>query len=190
MTGPTTPPAGFKGPRKRRPKSLRGSLTRTWLTRLGIALGLGLVIGAGIGVTGVNILEPGQPAGADSLQMVLDSIARGTTPIPAPRETAPAPAPPAAAPDSAVVETVSVPDLVGVDEGGARSALEDVGLTVAGTEFRASRSPAGTVLATVPVFGSAVARGTAVTLVLSDGRAPVDSLSQPMTASPLSFFEP
>lgn len=189
MSDPTTPPAGFKGPRKRRPKSLRGSLTRTWLIRLGIALGLGLAIGAGIGVTGVNILEPGQPAGADSLQMVLDSITRGTTPIPAPRDSAPV-APQAAAADTATPATVSVPDLVGVDEGGARSALEDVGLTVAGTEFRASRSPAGTVLATVPVFGSAVARGSAVTLVLSDGRAPVDSLSEPTSASPFSVFLP
>ena len=184
MTDPTSPP-GFKGPRKRKPTSLRGSLTRAWLVRLGVALGLGLVIGAGVGVTGVNILEPGQPAGADSLQMVLDSITRGATPIPAPRDSAPVSPPQAAAPDTVIAETVSVPDLVGVDEGGARSALEDVGLTVAGTEFRASRSPAGTVLATVPVFGSAVSRGTAVTLVLSDGRAPVDSLSpQPSVFDP------
>ena len=100
MTAPASP-SRFKGPRRRKPKSLRGSLARVWLIRLGVALALGLVIGAGIGVTGVNMLEPGQPAGADSLQMVLDSITRGTTPIPAPREGAAAPSPQASAPDSA-----------------------------------------------------------------------------------------
>jgi len=151
-----------------------------WLIRLGAALGAGLAIGAAIGVVGVNTIEPGRPQQADSLQIMLDSIARGQTPATA-RDTADADD---AADDAAANtkapsadSTIVVPDLVGVEEGAARTALADAGFMVGGTEFRSSRSPTGTVLATQPVSGAAVARGTTVSLILSDGRAPADSVT-------------
>jgi hypothetical protein len=128
---------------------------------------------------GVNTLEPGRPSEPDSLQLLLDSIARGTaaagtSPRSANSAAGSASEPP---PDTAVAATneVNVPDLIGLEEGIARVSLHSADLTVGPVEFQPSASPIGTVLATVPVFGTAVARRSAITLVLSDGRPPVDT---------------
>lgn len=161
-------------------RNRRASLRRLWLIRLGSALAAGLAIGATIGVVGVNTIEPGRPQQADSLQIMLDSIAQGQTPAGALDTAAADVAPGAPAADSTLPgadSSIVVPDLVGVEEGAARTALADAGFAVGGTEFRASRSPTGTVLATSPAFGTAVARGTTVSLILSDGRAPADSVT-------------
>ena len=88
---------GGSAPRaQKKSASRRASLTRVWLIRLGIAVGVGLMIGAGAGVATVNTLEPGHAAQPDSLQLMLDSIARGTVPVQkagaaAPVREAPAP---------------------------------------------------------------------------------------------------
>ncbi|MES2523699.1 MAG: PASTA domain-containing protein [Gemmatimonadota bacterium] len=167
-------------------RSKRASEARVWLLRFAIVLGVGLVVGAGGGVIGVNTLEPGRPSEPDSLQVLLDSIARGTTPASGASADSDGDGDvPDTALDSmnravdtivAAPDTVSVPDLIGVEEGAARTIILGNGLTVGPVEFRASATPAGTVIATIPVFGTAVDRGTAVSLVLSDGRPPVDTL--------------
>ena len=175
----STPPGG------KRSNSKRASLTRLWGIRLGIVLAAGFIAGATAGVVGVNTLEPGRSAAPDSVQVLLDSIAKGMTPpkssaresearttIPRPVESDRPVDPPAGN-----LDDIAVPDLVGSEEGAARSTLTSAGLNVGMIEFRASASPAGTVLATVPVFNAKVKRGTAVALVLSDGRGPGDTLS-------------
>ena len=46
----------------------KGSATgRTWLIRLAVAGVVGIALGAGVGVAGVNRLDPGRPGQADSL---------------------------------------------------------------------------------------------------------------------------
>ncbi len=162
-------------------RSTRASLTRVWGIRLGIALAAGLVAGATVGIVGVNTLEPGRPQQADSLQLMLDSIAKGQSPVAVKERVVTEVQPAAPTVDSAPSnnETVSIPDLVGVEEGMARKVLTDSGLAVGASEFRESKSPLGTVLSTVPASGTAVKRGTPVNLILSDGRAPADSLSAP-----------
>lgn len=194
MTVPNSAPrnTGSSNSVRRNP---RASLTRVWLIRLGVALGAGLLAGATIGVVGVNTLEPGRPQQADSLQIMLDSIAKGQTPAAA-RDSGGDAGASAAAGDAAATtpqadttkpasdSTATVPDVVGVEEGAARTALLAAGLTIGGTEFRASTSPAGTVLSTLPVFGASVRRGTSIALVLSDGRAPADTLVSAHLFSP------
>ena len=184
---------------KRSTRSKRSSLTRLWSIRLAVAVAAGLLFGAAGGVVGVNTLEPGRPAQPDSLQLMLDSIASG---VPAARpatSVAPAvpaapaaldsvsspvvtparPAIPAADAASSASSDITVPNLAGVEEGAARVALTGAGFVIGSTEFRASRSPTGTVLTTLPTAGAFVKRGTPISLVLSDGRAPVDSLLAP-----------
>ena len=163
-------------------RSKRASLARLWGIRFGVVLAAGLAVGAAGGVVAVNTLEPGRPSEPDSLQLLLDSIARGTAPASAttnsvngrPAAEAPTGPPPL---DTVVPQEneVNVPDLIGLEEGLARVSLHSADLTVGPIEFRASASPIGTVLATVPVFGTSVQRRTPVTLVLSDGRTPVDT---------------
>ncbi|HYW30701.1 MAG TPA: PASTA domain-containing protein [Gemmatimonas sp.] len=167
-------------------RNRRASGSRTWLLRFAIVLGVGLMVGAGGGVIAVNTLEPGRPSEPDSVQVLLDSIERGVTPPARGAATTDGDDGDAGAvtPDTVIrvvepivaPDTTSVPDVTGMQEGAARTILLGNGMTVGPVEFRASASEAGTVLATIPVFGTPVARGTAVTLVLSDGRTPVDTL--------------
>lgn len=154
------------------------SPVRRWLVRAGLATLLGLVIGGAGGVFTVQKFEPGRGTGVDSLQIMLDSIAKGriaARPVsdaaPASQRRVDAPtateAPPAEAP-----ELVAVPAVIDLEEGTARNAILDAGLQVGEVQFQASTKPAGTVLATLPVAGAQVPALTAVSLVLSDGRAP------------------
>lgn len=164
---------------KRKKKSSRSPL-QTWLIRLGIALVLGLVVGGGAGVFTVNTLEPGRADSVDSLQVMLDSIAGGRLPRQTSSNTDPIDSIIAAveAEDAAAepedTSLVAVPALLDLEEGEARSRLEDAGLKVGDVVFQASPRPAGVVLASFPVSGARVVSRTAVTLVLSDGRSPSD----------------
>lgn len=74
-------------------------------------------------------------------------------------------------------QLVIVPSVIDFQEGDARNAILDAGLQVGEVQFRPSGTPAGTVLGTFPMQGARVPLLSAVTLVLSDGRAPVDSLN-------------
>jgi beta-lactam-binding protein with PASTA domain/predicted Ser/Thr protein kinase len=65
---------------------------------------------------------------------------------------------------------VKVPRLRGKTEDEAKSALEDAGLTLGGTDKKSSTTvPKGDVVGSDPDAGSSVEKGTAVTLFISDG---------------------
>jgi hypothetical protein len=153
---------------------------RTWGIRAAIAIGLGFAVGIGGGIAGVNRLEPGRPGQPDSLQLMLDSLQR--------RDDADAPMAKRRAADSLdaaqraqrIADSVAlandpdapvVPDVIRMEEGAARQTIEDAGLLVGSVVFRADSATAGTVLATMPATGRKVRAGTAIDLVLSDGRA-------------------
>ena len=162
--------------------------TRTWLIRGAIAAVAGLVLGGAGGVVTVRTLEPGRANAVDSVQAVLDSIARGTIAEPtaaqrdqAAKRQADSAAQATKAADSAAVDDVllPVPDVVGLEEGRARDKLLEAGLLVGDVQFRASTSPAGIVLATTPPAGSLLGASATVSLVISDGRSPADTLFIP-----------
>lgn len=154
-----------------------------WLMRGAIAAVAGLVIGGAGGVMTVRTLEPGRANAVDSVQAVLDSIARGTI---AAERAAAAPVVESAEPAAPVADSVAtndallaVPDVVGLEEGPARDQILEAGLLVGDVQFRASTRPAGIVLSTTPPAGSLLAPSSLVALVLSDGRSPADTLLLP-----------
>jgi hypothetical protein len=164
---------------------------RTWAIRAAVAIALGFALGIGGGIAGVNRLEPGRPGQPDSLQLMLDSLQR--------RADADAPMTQRRAADSLdaarraqrIADSIAlandpdapvVPDVVTLEEGAARQAIEDAGLMVGSVVFRADSATAGTVLATIPIAGRKVRPGTAIDLVLSDGRAGTADTAQ--VASP------
>lgn len=156
-----------------------GATATTWLVRGAVGLLLGLALGAGAGVFAVQTLEPARGTGVDSLAVMLDSIARGRI------ASEDAPSPPqapvdSAEPDAEAVDSVPVPSLVDLEEGAARNAIRDAGLQVGEVVFESNPKPAGTVLNSAPAVGSWVARGSAVTLTLSDGRPPETLFSLPL----------
>lgn len=171
-------------------KKSRGNATlKLWGKRALIALVAGASLGAGAGVLTVNRLEPGRGTGVDSLAVMLDSIARGRVPAGGTEgaEARSAADSAASAAPAAPAELVAVPTLEGLEEGAARNALLDAGLSVGEIEFQASPKPAGTVLASVPIAGAKLAPETPVTLVLSDGR-PADP--DTLVYDPLPIVEP
>ena len=172
----------------RTPRGPNAKATRTWLIRGTIAAVAGLLLGGAGGVATVRTLEPGRANAVDSVQAVLDSIARGTIPEPtaaqreqASKRQADSASQVTPAADSAASEDalLPVPDVVGLEEGPARDKLLTAGLLVGEVQFRASSSPAGTVLATTPSAGSLLAASGTVALVISDGRSPADTLFIP-----------
>lgn len=158
---------------------------QTWLIRAGIAIVAGLLVGGAGGVMGVNRLDPGRPGQPDSLQLLLDDQQR--------REDAQSPLSLRRAADSADAERRArraadsialandptaplVPNLVGMEEGDARDAIEEADLVVGSVIFRADNAAAGTVLESKPPAGRKLRSGSPVDLVLSDGRvAPPDT---------------
>lgn len=163
----------------KRPK--KAASAGRWLLRGTIATVIGLAIGAAGGVATVRTLEPGRANAVDSVQAVLDSLARG--------KIAAAPAAPATPDVVSPVDTVApaandsadvllpIPDVVGMEEGIARTKLLEAGVSVGDVQFRASTSRVGTVLATLPPAGSLLPIGTPVSMIISDGRTPVDTLA-------------
>jgi hypothetical protein len=162
----------------RRRSSSGTALARLWGIRALVAAAVGVAIGAGTGVMTVNRLEPGRADSVDSLAVMLDSISKGRIPDAKPAGAPTVDATPA--PDSAAQEPVlvSVPAVTDLEEGDARNAILDAGLQVGEVQFRPSPKPAGIVLGTFPVSGARVLTKSAVSLVLSDGRDPADTLQQ------------
>jgi hypothetical protein len=161
--------------------------SRTWAIRAAIAIGVGFALGIGGGIAGVNRLEPGRPGQPDSLQLMLDSLQR--------RDDANAPMAQRRAADSLdaalraqrIADSVAlandpdapvVPDVVRMEEGAARQTIEDAGLMVGSVIFRTDSATTGTVLATMPAAGRKVRAGTAIDLVLSDGRTGTSDTAQ------------
>ena len=71
------------------------------------------------------------------------------------------------------VKQVAVPDLVGMTEQGATTALEQAGLKVGKvTKELTDKGPAGTVVAQDPAAGKEVAEGGSVALTVSSGASP------------------
>ena len=177
-----------KRPGTRTPRTPMSRTTRTWLIRGTVAAVTGVMIGGAGGVVTVRTLEPGRANAVDSVQAVLDSIARGTIPEPTAADRdqevqrqADSASQAKQSADSAANADVllPVPDVVGLEEGPARDKLLEAGLLVGDVQFRASSSPAGTVLAATPPAGSLLAASGTVSLVISDGRAPADTLFTP-----------
>lgn len=161
-----------------KPRKAGKNSGRAWLVRGVVALLLGSALGAGAGVFTVNRLEPGRGNGVDSLQVMLDSIAKGRIAADSgvPTQAAPASSTPDTAAAAAAVDSVPVPSVADLEEGAARAAIRDAGLQVGEVVFQADAKPAGTVLGSTPAAGTFVARGSAVSLTLSDGRPPADSI--------------
>jgi serine/threonine-protein kinase len=177
-------------------KNRKPATLGTWLVRALIVIVIGGALGAAGGVVGVRTLEPGKPEQPDSLQVMLDSLAKGTTAKADARTTKRAAdslnaqqriqhvidsvekarllaaQPPVV--DSPIVrpDAVTVPNVVGLEEGKARKQLVDAHLVVGTVEFEASTAPAGTVLRTTPAVGDAIRLNGAVALYLSNGRTP------------------
>lgn len=165
-------------------KKPRGPVTmRTWLIRLGVAVLAGLAIGAAGGVVTVNTLEPGRAGSVDSVQLMLDSLAGGAQAKADPIDSAIAAAEAQQAQqaqqdaEADAAGLLTVPSLLDLEEGEARNTIVDAGLQVGEVQFQSSPKPAGTVLGTFPVSGARVNRGASITLVLSDGRPPADTLA-------------
>jgi len=173
---------------KRRGKTTGTSLVRVWGVRALVAILIGLSIGAAAGVMTVNRLEPGRADSVDSLAVMLDSIAKGGPAASKPAAKSPTTPPPATLPTAATADDaadepsdlIAVPAVTDLEEGDARNAILDAGLQVGEVQFRPSPKPAGIVLGTFPVSGARVLSRSAVSLVLSDGRDPADTLSQQM----------
>ena len=172
----------------------RKTSLRTWSIRIGAALIAGLIVGAIIGIIGVNTLDPGRSAAKGTLESTIDSIATGKARSSRPERNNPAEPPsvpvfeeaaPPVAVDSTVnegsvvpsIDNVVIPDLVGLEEGAARVQLMGMGLRIGTSSFRPSRRPTGTVIATVPPALAYTNPGDTVRLVLSNGRPPRDSIS-------------
>ncbi|MDR3277663.1 MAG: PASTA domain-containing protein [Oscillospiraceae bacterium] len=66
-------------------------------------------------------------------------------------------------------ETVSVPDVVGLDESAAKSALQMLGFNVSVVSANHATVPAGKVLSQTPAAGVSAQAGTAVTIIVSSG---------------------
>ncbi len=216
----------------------RKAAPRIWGIRIGVALLAGVIVGAIVGVIGVNTLDRGGSARKGTLESTIDSIANGKAQssrpertrdreteaprvLPAPDNSVTAggvdaadrtadqtaeanataaavaagaapPIPALPAPPQSInsvpldsiraavrvvpsINNVVIPDLVGLEEGTARGRLMSMGLRIGTSSFRASNRATGIVIATVPPALAYANPGSTVSLVLSNGRLPVDS---------------
>lgn len=164
---------------KTRTGSTGNAMLRPWALRALVAIVIGVAVGGAAGVMTVNTLEPGRADSVDSLAVMLDSLSGNNRAKPA-ATTDGEQTPAQAAEDPQPNETlVVVPAVVDLEEGAARSAILDAGLQVGEVQFQSSARPAGIVLATYPMPGARATTRSAVTLVLSDGRDPADTLQAP-----------
>lgn len=157
-----------------------------------MVIALGVSLGAAGGALGVTRLEPARPGAANSPQLTTDSLRdlrSSRDPRAQRREADSIDAEQRAhriADSTALAndpDAPVVPDVVHLEEGAARKSIELAGLTVGGVLFRADTTTAGTVIASTPAAGAKARAGSAVDLVLSDGRIPppppVDALAVP-----------
>ena len=163
-------------------KSIAPATLKTWLVRAAIVIVVGLAIGATGGVVAVRTLEPSRSNQPDSLQLMLDSIAKGTpaAKVSDARTARRATDSSAAANrEQRYVDSVenaklpaTVPDVIGLEEGVARTRIAEARLLVGVVQLEDSRTAAGTVIRTQPAVGEALKANASVSLVLSNGRIP------------------
>ena len=174
---------------------------KTWLVRATIVIVVGLAIGATGGVVAVRTSEPGRANQPDSLRVMLDSIAKGTpTTKDSDARTARRATDSSAAAEreQRFVDSVenaklpaTVPDVIGLEEGVARTRIAEARLLVGVVQLEDSRTAAGTVIRTQPAAGEALKANASVDFVLSNGRIPPDNAahfaSQPVAAPAGAF---
>jgi eukaryotic-like serine/threonine-protein kinase len=97
--------------------------------------------------------------------LVFLALAAGCTRSNPPTDAAPHPT--VSAPSSSVPVTVDVPDVTGMENVDAKTAVRDVGLSVGITKKRAPNETPGTVLKQFPAPGTAVAAGSPVNLTVA-----------------------
>jgi PASTA domain len=158
---------------------------RTWIRRGIFAVVVGASLGAGVGVAGVMRFEPGRSGQSDSLTLMLDSVRDQRAIDDANIQRREAERAAAAAREQQVNDSIAlandpnapvVPDVVLMEEGVARAAIEAAGLTIGAIIFRGDSAAMGTVIGTTPSVGTKVRAGTAIELLLSDGRPPSSPL--------------
>lgn len=181
------------GWKKTTPKTKTSSTGKVWLGRALIAIVAGFGVGMLTGVVGVNKLEPGTPGQTDSLALVQETARQfeeANDPIRIRRaaDSAAAAERMQRAADSTRVandpNSPEVPNVVGLEEGAAREALELAGLEVGSIRFEGSSAAAGIVLSTSPKSKLKVRMRTPVDMVLSDGRPPDDTIPSPDFRTP------
>jgi hypothetical protein len=138
---------------------------KTWLIRAGIGVAVCLPVGFGLGALGVRML---QPPVAPAVQAAEERERPTRKP---PQEDAP----PSEEPKRGVV----VPELIGLDEGDARQAIQRAGFSVGSVTFRSGPEALGTVVASFPVQGEAVELPATINIILSDGKGRADSATGP-----------
>ena len=141
---------------------------RTWVIRGAIGIASGIVVGFGIGALGVRVL---QPPGVIAAEPATDSSRKSRGPSAAVAE-------PAAEPEKAA-DGIVVPQLIGMEEGDARQAIQRSGFSIGSVTFKAGVEPMGTVVASFPVPGEAVVLPAMVNLILSDGKGKPDPTATP-----------
>lgn len=157
---------------------------RVWITRAGIAVVAGLVVGIAGGVLGLSMLVGDAPP-----PVVREVDPEPATPVPRRQIRGPrADGMRAGSGDQGLVGSGTlamrdslavVPDLVGRVEGDARRLLERAGFTIGDVMFREDDMPVGTVLQTFPVPGERVALPATVNLILADRRRSIEPDTSP-----------
>ena len=112
------------------------------------------------GTASCNIASVNQPAGSDALTTSFagDGTYQASS----------------VSPSITITASVSVPNVVGLTQAAATTAVTGAGLTVGTVTTQSSSTvPAGSVISQNPTSGTSVAPGTAVNLVVSSGPAPV-----------------
>lgn len=153
---------------------------RTWLIRGGMAIAAGIAVGFAVGAVGVRML---QPRGMLAAAPVVDNARK--PPEPSANEQ-----PAANAETERPRDGIVVPELIGLEEGDARQAISRAGFTVGSVTFKSGVEPLGTVVASFPVPGEAVALPAMVNLILSDGKGKADSAAVPPYPDDNSFIIP
>jgi hypothetical protein len=87
------------------------------------------------------------------------------------------------------VSTATVPDVVGLDQASAISAIEGAGFTAAAREEYSSTVAAGLVISQTPIAGSTAATGSTVTFILSLGEHVSSGAGRSKRRRPRSFVE-
>jgi len=141
---------------------------KTWAIRASIGMGAGLLLGFLVGAVTVRLVQPPDVVASDRADHA--TVRKPQSIADAPSEELP--------PQDVTPPTtgVLVPQLIGLEEGDARTAILRAGFAVGSVTFKSSPQPLGIVVESIPVPGEAVVLPATVSLILSDGKGRPDSL--------------